>query len=137
MFLDYYRGLGVDHFLFVDNDSDDGSRELPCRAARRVAVDDQGRLQAARFGMDWISWLLWRHGAGHWCLTVDPDELFVYPHCDTRPLRALTDWLDGSANKSFPAMLLDMYPRGCVTERPIGRWQTRWTSPRGSTRRTT
>ena len=27
-FLDYYRALGVDHFLVVDNDSDDGSRAL-------------------------------------------------------------------------------------------------------------
>ena len=27
-FLRYYRNLGVGHFLFVDNDSDDGTREL-------------------------------------------------------------------------------------------------------------
>ncbi len=26
-FLDYYRSLGVGHFLIVDNDSDDGSRD--------------------------------------------------------------------------------------------------------------
>ena len=26
-FLDYYRKLGVNHFLFVDNGSDDGTRE--------------------------------------------------------------------------------------------------------------
>lgn len=26
-FLDYYRALGINHFLIVDNDSDDGSRE--------------------------------------------------------------------------------------------------------------
>ena len=27
-FLDYYRGIGIDHFLIVDNDSNDGSREF-------------------------------------------------------------------------------------------------------------
>ena len=31
--------------------------------------------------------------------------------------RALTDWLDSSAYRAFPAMMLDMYPRGSVTER--------------------
>jgi len=41
---------------------------------------------------------------------VDVDEFFVYPYYDTRPLRALTDWLDASSIKSFGALLLDMYP---------------------------
>jgi hypothetical protein len=27
-FLDYYRKRGVDHFFFVDNDGDDGSRDM-------------------------------------------------------------------------------------------------------------
>jgi len=26
-FLKYYRNIGIDHFLFVDNDSDDGAAE--------------------------------------------------------------------------------------------------------------
>ena len=49
---------------------------------------------------------------------VDPDELFVYPFCDTRPLRALTDWLDVSGVRSFGAMLLDMYPKGPIDAVP-------------------
>lgn len=43
---------------------------------------------------------------------MDPDEFLVYPFCDTRPLPALTDWLDGRRIRSFGAMLLDMYPKG-------------------------
>ena len=30
-FLDYYRRAGIGHFLFVDNDSDDGSAEYLAR----------------------------------------------------------------------------------------------------------
>ena len=30
-FLDYYRRLGVSHFLMVDNDSDDGGRQYLAR----------------------------------------------------------------------------------------------------------
>jgi hypothetical protein len=40
----------------------------------------------------------------------------VYPFCDTRPIQALTDWLDASSIRSFPAMLLDMYPKGRVDQ---------------------
>jgi hypothetical protein len=88
----------------------------------------------SRFGMDWLMhWLQFKSWPWHWCLVVDPDEFFVYPFCDTRPLRALTDWLDASSIKSFSAMLLDMYPKGALTNRPITKARTRLKSPSGST----
>ncbi|MEM6477744.1 MAG: glycosyltransferase family 2 protein [Pseudomonadota bacterium] len=111
-FLEYYRDLGVDHFLIVDNDSDDGS--VPYLAAQRdVSVwHTKASYKRARFGVDWLNYLKWRYAHGHWVLVVDPDEFFVYPFCDTRPLPALCDWLDDSEIRSFGAMLLDMYPKG-------------------------
>lgn len=115
-FLDYYRGLGVSHFLFVDNDSDDGSLDY-LRTQHDVSCwSTKASYKKARFGMDWINWLLLRYGRNHWCLTVDPDEFLVYPHCDMRSLHALTNWLDHSGRRSFPAMLLDMYPRGALDQ---------------------
>lgn len=114
-FFDYYRRLGIDHFLFVDNDSTDGSRDYLAAQPDVSLWLARGSYKAARFGMDWLQWLLFRYGAGHWCLTVDPDELLVYPHCDSRPLRALTDRLDNAALKSFSAMLLDLYPKGGIS----------------------
>lgn len=116
-FLDYYRGLGVQHFLVVDNGSDDGGREYLAAQPDVSIWSTKASYKEARFGMDWMTWLLWRYGAGHWCLTVDPDEFLVYPHHDMRPLRALTDWLDASAIRSFSAMLLDMYPKGPICAR--------------------
>ncbi|MFD1880306.1 glycosyltransferase family 2 protein [Paracoccus pacificus] len=113
-FLDYYRRMGVDHFLFVDNGSDDGSQEYLRMQGDVSLWHTSHSYKSSRFGMDWMNGLLFRYGAGHWCLTVDPDEFLVYPHHDSRPLRALTDWLDASANRSFSAMLLDMYPRGSI-----------------------
>ncbi len=111
-FLDYYRTLGIDHFLFVDNDSDDGAADLLAAEPDVSVWTTQESYKRARYGMDWINWLLMRYGHGHWTLTVDPDEFLVYPFCDTRPLAALTDWLDASHIRSFSAMLLDMYPKG-------------------------
>ena len=117
-FFSYYRGLGVTHFLLVDNGSDDGSAEW-LAAQRDVSLWSTGAsYKRARFGVDWVNWLLMRHGHGHWCLTVDVDEFLIYPFCDTRPLPALTDWLDASSIRSFPAMLLDMYPKGRLDETP-------------------
>jgi hypothetical protein len=77
-----------------------------------------GSYKSAGFGVDWLNWLLRKYGTGHWTLTLDPDEFFVYPFCDTRPIDALTDWLDSYEIRSFPAMLLDMYPKGPIDAQP-------------------
>jgi len=117
-FLRYYREMGVNHFIFVDNDSTDTSRDYLAQQEDVSVWTTRGSYKRSRFGMDWINFLLRRYGHGHWTLTVDPDEFFLYPFCDTRPLRALTDWLDASSIKSFPAMLLDMYPKGRIDAQP-------------------
>lgn len=117
-FLRYYRDLGVNHFLIVDNDSDDGSREYLASQPDVSLWTSKHSYKRSRFGVDWLNWLQMRFAHGHWTLVVDPDEFFVYPFCDTRPLRALTDWLDASSIKSFSAMLLDMYPKGPIGAQP-------------------
>jgi hypothetical protein len=111
-FLKYYRDLGVNHFLIVDNGSTDGSGAYLAAQPDVSLWHSTSSYKRARFGVDWLNGLQGKYGHNHWCLTVDPDEFFVYPFCDTRPLRALTDWLDASSIKSFSAMLLDMYPKG-------------------------
>lgn len=117
-FLDYYRKQGVNHFFFVDNDSDDGALEYLKKQPDVSVWFTRASYRRSRFGVDWLNWLQRKYGHGHWTLTVDPDEFLVYPFCDTRPLRALTDWLDASSIKSFSAMLLDMYPKGRLDEQP-------------------
>ena len=120
-FLQYYRALGVDHFIMVDNDSTDGAAEFLKDQPDVSLFHAFGSYKRARFGVDWLNWLQRKYAHGHWTLVVDPDELLVYPFCDTRPLRALTDWLDASSIKSFGAMLLDMYPKGRVDDIPYRR----------------
>lgn len=117
-FLKYYRALGVEHFLFVDNGSDDGSAEY-LAAQPDVSVWRTGAsYKGSRFGVDWINALLRRHAHGRWALVVDVDEFLIYPFCDTRNLRALTDWLDDSGHRSFGTLLLDMYPKGPLMDQP-------------------
>lgn len=115
-FLRYYRDLGINHFFMVDNGSTDGSLEYLKDQPDVSLWRTEASYKKSRFGMDWISHLLRRYGHGHWCLTVDPDEFFVYPFCETRPIRALTDWLDTTQIRTFSAMLLDMYPKGPITD---------------------
>lgn len=113
-FLKYYRNQGVKHFLIVDNNSNDGTREYLAAQPDVSLWSTDHSYKLSRFGMDWLTWLQIRYGHDHWCLTLDADEVLVYPHCDSRPLRHLTDWLDQAGARSFGAMMLDMYPKGAL-----------------------
>ncbi len=112
--MQHYRDLGVDHFLFVDNGSDDGTADYLAEQpdVSLWQTDDSYRL--SRFGMDWLGWLQMKYGHGHWCLTVDADELLVYPQHDTRNLPDLTARLDHQGRRSFGALMIELYPRGPV-----------------------
>ncbi|MGJ8621878.1 MAG: glycosyltransferase family 2 protein [Yoonia sp.] len=111
-FLQHYRDLGVDHFFFVDNGSDDGTADFLASQPDVSLWTTTHSYRLARFGVDWLGWLQWQYGHKHWCLTVDADELLIYPSWQTRDLRALTGWLDGQGLASFGAILLDLYPKG-------------------------
>ena len=113
-FMAHYRALGVSHFLFVDNGSDDGTADYLAAQPDASVWTTKSSYKLSRFGMDWVTWLQIRHAHGHWCLTVDADEILIYPYHDTRPLPALTAWLDAGQVRSFGALMLDMYPKGLL-----------------------
>ncbi len=111
-FFHHYRALGVDHFLIVDNGSDDGSAEF-LRSQPDVSLwQTPASYRAARYGLDWLTWLQMRYGSGHWTLMVDADELLIYPEYDRKSLHDLTAELDQQGRTGFGALMLDLYPKG-------------------------
>ncbi|MEM7240712.1 MAG: glycosyltransferase family 2 protein [Pseudomonadota bacterium] len=115
-FLDYYRKLGVQHFCFIDNQSEDDTQSYLVDQPDVSVWNAQGSYRRAAYGVHWLNCLMGRYGKGHWCLTVDADEFFVYPHCDNRPIQALTDWLDAQGLPSFGTILLDLYSDRDISE---------------------
>jgi hypothetical protein len=111
-FLAHYRGLGVRHFLLIDNASTDGTADLALAAPDVSLWSASGSYRASRYGMDWVTALMLRHGSGRWCVVADADELLVYPGCDSVGLDALAARLDTKGQWALPALTLDLYPRG-------------------------
>lgn len=110
--LAHYRALGVAHFLIVDNASDDGTAEYLVEQPDVSVWTTPDSYKSSRFGVDWLTCLQLKHGHGRWCLTVDADELLVYPDSDTRGLNELTQHLDHKRRDAFGTLMLDMYPKG-------------------------
>jgi hypothetical protein len=115
-FLDYYRKLGVGHFLIVDNDSDDGFPDWIRQHEDCSVWHTAASYLASGFGMQWCNYLLGRYGDGHLCVTVDPDEFLVYPFMTTRNLRDLGLFLKDDERVSMHALLVDTYGSGTLSE---------------------
>jgi hypothetical protein len=122
-FLEHHRRLGVAHFLFVDNQSDDATVAFLQEQPDVSLWSTPHSYRLSRFGVDWLTWLQMRHGHGHWCLTLDADEIFVYPFHETRPLGALTEWLDDREIEAMGALMVDMYPKGPLDHAPYAAGQ--------------
>ena len=54
-FLEYYRNLGVSHFLIIDNGSSDGSVELLQNQSDVSIWQTEASYKRSRFGVDWIT----------------------------------------------------------------------------------
>ncbi len=111
-FFAHYRSLGAGHFLIVLNDSNDDSEALLSDQPDVSLWRTSAGYKASRFGVDWTTWLQFRYGHDEWCLTVDADELLIYPHHDKRSLQELTARLDETGATALGALMLDLFPKG-------------------------
>jgi len=115
-FIDYYRRLGVNHFILVDNGSTDHFEEVVAGQSDISTFYTTASYKNSNFGMYWANYLLLRYGCGHWCLTCDPDEFLIYPYMETRDLRDLTEYLDSLKESAFFTTMIDMYSDKAVEQ---------------------
>lgn len=109
-FLQHYRTLGVDRFFIVDNESSDGTPEYLAEQADVHLFRTTNRYAEAGSGTAWMNALLQHFGVGHWCVTVDVDELLIFPGSERTSLRALTAHLDRRGHDAVLCLMLDLYP---------------------------
>jgi Glycosyl transferase family 2 len=114
-FLEYYRKLGIDHFLFVDNQSDPPMADVLANEPDISLWYTDEAYADTRYGVDWMNALLGRYAVGHWTMTVDLDEFFVYPFMEHRSYNELLAFLNDSEKPGFYTVLVDMYPEGPIS----------------------
>jgi len=115
-FLSHYRKLGIAHFFMVDNGSNDGTTEYLGTQTDVSLWHTRASYKRSRFGVDWLTGLQMRYGHGHWCLTVDADEILVYQDFERRSLSDVSRSLEAAGKDSFAALMLDMYPKSHLSK---------------------
>ncbi|GAB2880690.1 glycosyltransferase family 2 protein [Paraburkholderia jirisanensis] len=115
-FLRYYKSLGFEQFIVLDNESTDGLRDLLEQEPGVSIFAARGSYKKSRFGNDWINTVLSRYCSGKWVLYVDADEFFVFPHNDTKSIADLTAHLMRNGQRSVNSLMVDMYSTGKASE---------------------
>ncbi len=115
-FLRHYRNLGASAFFFIDNGSNDESAAIVEGETDCAVWRTEAGYKNARFGMDWLNYLLLRYGTGRWCLTVDADELLVYSAMETVNLTNLTSSLTAARTPALGGLMLDLFPKGRLSQ---------------------
>lgn len=110
-FLDYYDNLGIDKFFVIDNGSIDDTVDILLSNKKVYVFSTTDKFQEHWF---WIEHLLKNYGLNKWCLVIDADELFIYPHSEVIKINNLCRFLDEEGSKAFHGMLLDMYANDCL-----------------------
>lgn len=108
-FLEYYRNRGIEHFFIIDNASHDGSSELLKAADDVHYFYTEDSYRGASAGRLWLQELCQYYGMGKWCLTVDVDELLVYPASELVDIPALCSFLDYEGAEGLFTVFLDMF----------------------------
>jgi len=108
-FLEHYKNIGIEYFVFIDNNSDDGTFETLLKQEEVTlfrAKDDY----ASHKRIAWINKIMDFYGEDRWYLVVDADELVVYDNCENYKIQNLIKFFENINLKKVKGMMIDMYP---------------------------
>ncbi|SIO11754.1 Glycosyl transferase family 2 [Rhodovulum sp. ES.010] len=111
-FYDYHMALGVRHFLYIDNGSEDGSAEIAA-ALPDTTVVSTGADFATRESMMRRT-AMQRFLSGGWRLALDSDEILDYPGRETLSLPELARRMDRAGYTGLVGQMLE-----CVSDAPL------------------
>jgi hypothetical protein len=106
-FMEHHLALGIEHFVFLDNGSTDGTVES-LRAYPQVTVLWTDA-PYEKYENTMKRYLVERFSRGRWSLCVDIDELFDYPFSKSLRLADFLRYLNENRYTAVVAQMLDMF----------------------------
>lgn len=110
--LNYYRNIGASHFFIVDNESSDGTFEYLMEQSDITLFTT---CLPFKFYESVIrNFIVSVYCKDMWCLSVDIDEFFDYPHSDKITMQAFISYQNINGYTAVIANMLDMFSDSLV-----------------------
>lgn len=111
-FFDHYEKLGKFNYIFVDNNSTDGTLELLLNKNANVYLCKE-KFNTLRK----VSWICRIHSMlplNNWSVLLDADELLVYENCENMTFNEVIEIFEKNNIQLSGAVMLDMFsPKKC------------------------
>ena len=120
--LEYYRDLGVEHFVVIDNGSRDHLQKFLASEIDVSVYQAEGNYGEARYGNDWVNEVLHRHCRGKWILYADADEFLVVGGA-ARSIPEICELLTRKGQRAMNTVMVDMYSETGVLENVVSAGQ--------------
>lgn len=108
--LEYHRNLGIKHFVYVDNDSNDGTFEF-LQKQEDVTLFICNEIFNPDCKASWGKQAADMLGYNRWYLFLDSDELFSYPGIEEIPIDKYVEFLEHKKMQSAFMLCVDMYSK--------------------------
>ena len=109
-FFNHYRLLGINKFVILDNDSDDGSIEWLLEQEDAFILQTKTPYKTNR-RVAWINRIIAHFGDDRWYLVADADELLAYSDCENKSIQELIKHFSESKIVRARAIMIDMYAK--------------------------
>ena len=117
--LAHHREIGIQHFLYVDNLSDDDSLDYMLNQKDVSVFIASQYYNESRFAVNWQETLCQHYGLGRWVLILDSDELYIYDDFENQKIDKLLDLADAEETNAILAPMIDFYPDGDLAKADI------------------
>lgn len=116
--LDYYRLIGVDRFVIIDNNSDDDTFDFLLNQKDVDLYSTPQPYSSSKYGVDWIDMIVRLYRNDKWCLVVDADEELKLDD-QFRNIKEAINFLDANNFDALYTPFLDVYPKGSFKDHPV------------------
>lgn len=109
-FISYHRKIGIDKFIILDNDSDDGSIDWLKKQNDVYLLHTKDEYSSLR-RVVWINRIIAYIGDNRWYMVLDSDEFLVYNDCENKSIKDVIMYLEKKNIVRARSVMLDMYAK--------------------------
>jgi hypothetical protein len=111
-FLRHYRKMGISKFIFIDNNSNDGTTDYLLAQPDCLVFHTSDSYRESYFATLWINELICKLDLQGWMIYVDIDEHLVYPNFEDVDIFGYCESVGRAGFDCVNAAMIDMYPSG-------------------------
>lgn len=115
--INHYKKLGIINFVFIDNNSCDGTYEYLFE--NQVFLFKIKKEYSTMRRQAWINRVISYFGFDKWYIIVDSDEMLIYNDIEKNNINALIKYFEKEKIKRIKCLMIDMYPKSLLLSKKL------------------